>query len=265
MTLRKCQLLRSAGLSIKKNPRSHTHESKRLPRGGGFYWRWPEVSMTLPRSSRPNYYRPFSLPPAASRLSVSSHMALITIKHLPWFPRGRLPFIRHSFVFWSRLLFLPLGSSSGHILFLIFASLHGWSFFIDLSGYWNWNRWTEAVMARLLFRSPRTPWTQSRFISFSLHWNMVLRFLLATRAAVSFISATWQPRYSFPSLYFMNIYLYTYEQWKERACLLKKVIERNSSLYSRKQYCFVLFITETRPPTPMVFKTIILEAVEVVA
>jgi len=35
---------------------------EKVPRGGDFYWQWPEVSMTLARSSRPNYYRPFPHP-----------------------------------------------------------------------------------------------------------------------------------------------------------------------------------------------------------
>jgi len=113
-----------------------------VPCGGGFYWRWPEVLMTLPRLPHLNYYRPFS--PSTNCLRLSFHMAFITIKHSPRFPEG----VCHSFATLSSsgFIFLPLKSFPLQLrVFLVFASLHAWPFFIDLSGRWNRNRWTEAI------------------------------------------------------------------------------------------------------------------------
>lgn len=153
--------------------------------------------MTLPRSLRPNYYRPFhTRPPVAS---------LYFVPHGPYYykafaliSRERVPFIRlHSFVFWSCLP-LPLVflfpdktlSSSATYLFsfclvtcMAFLYRSVWILKSKLL-----NRGRHGLLYRALFKDrERNRFISWLLLSFSpLTYYIPLSLFLVTRAAVSF-------------------------------------------------------------------------------
>jgi len=113
--------------------------------------------------------------------------------------------------------------------------------FLYQSVYWNKNRWTKAVMTRLLCHSLRIPWTQ--FASF---------LLLSIEISYSAVFSSCSTHCGFfhrchvtTALQFsiFECYILCECAWEERACLLKKkVIERNlSPCSSHKQYLFCPF------------------------
>lgn len=133
--------------------------------------KWYHV-VAVPRGNEQKYWWPCQGHCVLTTTGPSTHQPVVSLYFVPRGPyyykafalisRGCMPLIRlHLLVLWPRLFlsssFFPreiLSFSATHLL--VFASLHARPFFIDLSGYWNRNCSTEAVMVYCIALSSKT-------------------------------------------------------------------------------------------------------------